>query len=303
MDKSKLEKIRISRKALFSYFTLTVTFPSALVSYSMKPSARSKTRLLQTQLLELIDSLPTLLVNQPEAWDINGPQHFLRQGYRVHYLPAEAGPRFAPFLDHNFEKIKLINPLQPAVKLTYYDKHKYWLTKSAQISYLERTSEIDRYLELLAKQEAKLLQRQLDLLSPGGEQRVQQQLAALQAEQQQWQRVRDDPGGYELVISSYYSEYRYWYVSWKFHLDELTFNNATSHLLSPIRDRRGQIVDTKLNVLFVDTQAILLTHDHQHKQIADYLSHFPIRSHDLKGQLFARPLQSDPAPETNHQAL
>ncbi|WP_229380047.1 hypothetical protein [Fibrella forsythiae] len=256
----------------------------------MKPSARSKTRLLQTQLLELLESMPSLLVNQPEAWDINGPQHFLRQGYRVHYLPTEVMAQFAPFAGQNFEKVKLINYLQPAVKLTYYDKHKYWLIKSPQIGALERQTEIDRYLSLLEKQQGKLLSRQLDILSPGGETRLQQQLSALEAEQTLWQQIRDQPQAWELVMSTYYSEYRYWYISWKYHLDALTFDNATAHLLSPIRDRSGQILSTKLNVVFVDTGAILLTHDHQHKQIADYLAGFPVRSHDLKGQLFARPI-------------
>jgi len=261
----------------------------------MKLSARSKTRQLQTQLLELIDSIPPLTVNKPEPWDISGPQHFLKEGYRIRYLPAQAMASFEPFTDYTFEKVKLINYDQPAVKLSFYDKHKYWLKKSAQIGFLERTSEINRYIALLTNQRDKLTQRQLDIISPAGEQLVKQQLLDLEAELEQWLLILDNPEAYELIISTYYSEYRYWYVSWKYHLDEINFNNGTSHLLSPIRDRSGQITDTKLNVIFIDTDAILLTHDHQHKQITDYLAGFPIRSHDLKGQLFARPIQPDSA--------
>ena len=257
----------------------------------MKPSARSKTRQLQAQLLELLETIPPLLVNKPEPWDINGPQHFLKQGYRVHYLPAQVMNRFEPFADYTFEKVKLVNYDQPAVKLSFYDKHKYWLTKQAQIGHLERTSEINRYIALLINQQDKLSQCQLDLISAAGEQRIRQQLVDLATELNQWILIRDNPEAYELVISTYYSEYRYWYVSWKFHTDEISFNNGTGHLLSPIRNRSGQITDTKLNVIFIDTQAILLTHDHQHKQIANYLAGFPIRSHDLKGQLFARPIE------------
>ena len=257
----------------------------------MKPSARSQTRQLQAELLQLIETMPTLLINQPELWDINGPQHFLRQGYRIHYLPFEVMDNFAQFVGHTFEKVKLINYDQPAVKLSYYDKHKYWLTKNAQISHLERIVEVNRYISLLNHQLVQLAQRQLDLISPAGEQRLQRQVSELDAKLNQWILIRDNPDAYELVISSYYSEYRYWYVSWKYQTDELNFTNSTSHLLSPIRDRSGQIIDTKLNIIFIDTQAILLTHDHQHKQIADYLAGFPIRSHDLKGQLFARPIQ------------
>ena len=254
----------------------------------MKPSARSKTRQLQAQLIQLVESMPSLVVNQPEPWDINGPQHFLREGYRLHYLPSEVMASFAQFVGVSFEKVKLVNYDQPAVKLSYYDKHKYWLKKSAQIGPFERLSEINRYIGLLTNQRDKLNERQLDLISSAGAQRIEQQLLALEAQLAQWILIRDHPEEYELVISTYYSEYRYWYVSWKYQLDEVSFSNGTSHLLSPIRDRSGQITDTKLNVIFVDTAAISLTHDHQHKQIADYLSGFAIRSHDLKGQLFAR---------------
>ena len=265
----------------------------------MKPSARSKTRQLQAQLLDFLETIPPLLVNKPEPWDINGPQHLLKEGYRIRYLPAQVMSSFEQFADYTFEKVKLVNYQQPAVKLSFYDKHKYWLTKSAQISYLERTSEINRYIALLINQRDKLSLRQLDLISSVGEQRVRQQLVDLATELNQWILIRDNPEAYELVISTYYSEYRYWYVSWKFHTDEISFSNGTSHLLSPIRDRSGQITDTKLNIIFIDTQAILLTHDHQHKQIANYLAGFSIRSHDLKGQLFARLIKTDSSTAPN----
>lgn len=252
-------------------------------------SKRSQHREIESALLTQLVSLPCLTPHDPHPWDLHGPQQFLREGYRVQYITAELMPSFAEHIHTPFDRLKFVNWGKPAVRITYYDKHKYWLTKDDQLGALAKTAYIQDYLNYLSAKQHKLIEK-LNTLPPEHSGQILQEKALLLGKQQQhWQQVLQNPEAYEMVVSTYYSDYRYWYVGYKYRVDETTFDNEAVHLLSPIRESGGQIVATKLNVIFVDTEGILLDHDYQHKEIDSYLSQFDLRSIDIKGQLFAKP--------------
>lgn len=252
-------------------------------------SKRSQHKQIEAALLTQLAMIPSLIPHDPHPWDLHGPQQFLREGYRVQYVSAELMHLFAEHVQTPFDKLKFVNWEKPAVRITYYDKHKYWLTKDDQLGILTKSEYIQDYLNYLDTKQSKLMEK-LNALPPGHSGQVlQDKLLALKQQQQHWQQVLQHPEAYEMVVSTYYSDYRYWYVGYKYRVDETTFDNEAVHLLSPIRESGGQIVATKLNVIFVDTEAILLDHDYQHKEIDGYLRQFDIRSLDIKAQLFARP--------------
>lgn len=252
-------------------------------------SKRSQNKNTEVTLLAQLAALPSLTPHEPHPWDLHGPQQFLREGYRIQYVASELMSLFTDHIHTPFDRLKFVNWGKPAVRITYYDKHKYWLTKDDQLGALNKIGYVQDYLDYLNSKQSKVLEK-LNGLPPGHSGAfLQDKLITLRLQQQHWQKVLHNPEAYELVISTYYSDYRYWYIGYKYRVDTTTFDNDVVHLLSPIRESGGQIVATKLNVIFIDTEGILLDHDYQHKEIDSYLKQFDLQSVDIKAQLFARP--------------
>lgn len=262
----------------------------------------------QSDCLAIIDQQQHLLPNQPIPWDLHGSLSFTRDGYQVLFLDQSVASLLTPYWHMRFDHLKLINPDRPAVRISFFFKHKYWLKRPKDLTAEAKRSEIVRYLQVLDRQSEKLLKIEAapSLFGEVATTRLKSNLPLLKLQQEidTWQSILQNLDQYDLSISNYYYQYRYWYLNFKY-VSEWTdqtpqqYESDNAHLLSPQRDLNDPptIIQPKLNVLFVDTQRITEDHDYQNKTVEDYLNNYPIRTNFRaahreiapSGQLFVRP--------------
>lgn len=179
--------------------------------------------------------LPTVscLTPDPGTWDIEGDPA-TAEGY-VFYLPAADEAVLSVFLENPHQAFKVVNPGQPAVKLTYYTKHHYFVRKPDAISTREKQELIAMYVRRLSykvavlfgksKKAARIARRPREpemttrgtaLIPNPVMSTIAGELAFYQDELREWETIQKNQTDYELILTNYNRGYRYTYINYKY---------------------------------------------------------------------------------------
>lgn len=256
---------------------------------------------LSTELLTMLEATPHLQPDR-EEWDLEGD--WSKAG-AIHFIDAVYQPSFSRFAQFDCRYIKLLNLGHPAVKITFYFKHKYWTIKHTDLTPTEREELINAYINgLIVGIEIvsdKLKSGKITLSSPKRLQ-LEQDRTAMREELRLFQQVRDEPDRFDLAVSNYNRNHIYTYVNWKFETGTLEYENRQEHCLTDQRDQFGQVTQVRHNVLFVDSQEILRVHHYQNRLIERYLQRFSHRTQFNRDHLYVRE-RSEPNDLENFEAI
>lgn len=238
---------------------------------------------LLTGLLNEIAKTPKLKPDR-EDWDIEGRWDDCGD---VIFIDSRHMVEFALWRDFGCKTVKLINYGHPAVKMSFYSKHKYWLKKPHDLTAEEQGEYIAEHLSALS-QSVISLRAKINHLPPLAQAETHQRIHTTLAEIDAWQLIQAKSHQYELAVSTYQRGYAYLYISYKFILPNGDYDNASEHLLHHTRDRMGNINQTKLNVIFINLDEINRVHPQQNKEIEAYLGRFPHKTTSGAARLYAR---------------
>lgn len=218
-------------------------------------------------------------------WDIEGEWNGTGV---IHFVDEKQQSLFANYEHFDCRTIKLVNFGKPAVRLTFFKKHKYWVLKNADLTMEEKTLRITTYInELIVKRE--IASDKIERLSGNILSEQKGQLGMMQQEINSWQDILYNLDNYDLAVSNYRRDYHYVTLNYKYRSSELDYANAQEHLLNPQRDNQGVITQQRYNIIFVDVREINREHPHQHKEIENFLNNFTLVTRTGKQQLYARP--------------
>ncbi len=252
---------------------------------------KKKTKFTDKEYQYLLDSLLKELAKTPklkpdrDEWDIEGSW---QECGDIHFIGSKYMDRFSLWRDFGCKTVKLINYGRPAVRMSFFSKHKYWLKKPHDITEEERDQHIVDYLNTLSLT-INQLQSKIDHLQPLAQAECRQRIYAIQQQAEAWQNVQQQSSQYELAVSTYQRGYAYLYISYKYQLITGEYDNASEHLLHHIRDRIGNITQSKQNIIFVNMAEISRVHPQQNKEIENYLNQFALKSNSGPKWLYARP--------------
>lgn len=249
-----------------------------------------KTKFSEKQYIFLIDGLTRTIEQTPKLkperdhWDIEGNWDDCGD---IHFIDSRYMSEFATWRDFGCRTIKLVNYGQPAVRIVFSSKHKYWLKKPNDLTEEERETYISEYLNGLLMTSIQL-QDQLMVIPPMAQAEIRNRLNTLKEEIEGWKQILGQSGKYELAVSTYQRGYAYLYINYKFIKSSGEYDNASEHLLHHTRDRLGSITQRKQNIVFVNTDEINRAHPYQHKEIENYLNRFLMKSNSGPKWLYAR---------------
>lgn len=239
---------------------------------------RTYARLLE-QLTGIMQDVPKLRPDR-DAWDVEGD--WAATGV-IYFVDAHYQPLFESLRDFDCRTIKLVNMDRPAVRLTFYRKHRYKLVRDKDLSPEEKTAQIQSYINGLAET-VYALQSRID--SQRAE--VKNQISHCRQQIEQWRAILAEPKRYEIALSNYNRQHFYVTVNYKYRLADGSYDNEQEHLLNTQRDRLGNITQVRYNILFIDTSEILREHPYQNREIENYLNGFPIQSDAGRLTIYAR---------------
>ncbi len=162
-----------------------------------------------------------------------------------YFVPAEHMKLFAPYHRPGkpFRNLKLLNYDQPAIAVSFYNKHKYKVERDV-------TPVVAR--NILQEQRDELYSRSyLEQLSTEQQQRLRQLDSLLKD-------LHHNPNELRFCISNYHQYYRYWYCSYRFFDDEDRTKTSThnEHLLKHTQRTSAVMASERLNIVFVDMSQI-----------------------------------------------
>ncbi|MVM35704.1 hypothetical protein GO755_37160 [Spirosoma sp. HMF4905] len=238
---------------------------------------------LLSQFTQLMEEVPKLRPNRDE-WDIEGD--WAATG-TIHFVDAVHQPLFESIRHFDCRTIKLVNVDRPAVRITFYRKHRYWLLKDKDLPLAEKVVQIEGYInDLIVK--AQVLESKLESLPVPKQAEAKGKIGMFWQQVDQWREILLTPERYEFAISNYSRQHFYVTVNYKYRLASGDFANEQEHLLNTQRDRLGNITQVRYNILFVDTTEILRDHPYQNREVEDYLDNFSIQSQAGKHTIYAR---------------
>ncbi|GAB3220387.1 hypothetical protein [Spirosoma arcticum] len=237
--------------------------------------SQTYTRLLD-ELTQRMDEVPKLKPNR-DAWDIEGD--WAATGV-IHFVDAAHQPLFEPIQHFDCRTIKLVNLHRPAVRITFYRKHRYWLLKDKDLPMAEKMAQIQTYLDELTVKAQQVRAQLTTTTSP--------QLALYQQQIAVWNQILANPQYYEMALSNYSRQHFYVTINYKYRLPSGNYANEQEHLLNTQRDRLGNITQVRSNIVFVDPLEILREHPYQNREVEAYLNGFPIQSPLGRHTLYAR---------------
>lgn len=241
-------------------------------------------------LTRLIENTPHLLPNR-ETWDIEGD--WAKAG-AIHFIDVIHQPAFVEYEDFDCRVIKLVNLNKPAVRLTFYPVHRYWVLKDKDLPPDEQERRIVDYANMLTVK-IEIQERKLLRLVGAVYSKAKGDIALMENERAKWTNILRQLDRYELCVSNYERNHIYTNVNWKYALETGEYGNEQMHLLSNQRDNDGQITQARHNVIFVDPIEVLRYHPYQNKQIDTFLERFEQRAALGRDKLYARlrPEQDD----------
>lgn len=254
---------------------------------------------LTAELLQTVQKTPHLTPSRND-WDLEG--NWDRAG-TVHFIHSQYQPSFKPFADFDCRTIKLINLDKPAIRITFYAVHKYYVVKTKDMSPDGKIARIQDYINTLLSN-IEILKERMTKMNAVKRSEALGKLAALREELQLWSQIAEQPDAYDLAQSNYHQDHIYTNINYKYAQSEFEFENRQEHLLTTTYDSLGNVVQLKHNIVFVDTEHILRNHPYQNKTIERYLDQFSIKSSFNRDHLFARlasshdPIESFEKPAT-----
>ncbi|AUD05357.1 hypothetical protein [Spirosoma pollinicola] len=197
-----------------------------------------------------------------------------------YFVSAEHMELFRPYHRPGkpYKNFKLVNFERPAISLTFYNKHKYQISRGIRI---------ESALAILKEQRDNLYTKSyLDQLTPGQQQKLQDIDNLLRA-------VRQTPEKFEFCSSNYEHYYRYWYCSFRFFEDtELTkTGTANDHLLKHVQATDGQSTIERLNIIFIDPKFITRPVAYDNKLIDRELETYTEKVSYGKSSLYIRSIE------------
>ena len=234
-------------------------------------------------LTQLMEEVPKLRPDR-DAWDIEGD--WLSTG-TLYFVDTIHQPLFESISHFDCRTIKLVNMGHPAVRITFYRKHRYWLLKNKDLPIIEKIAQIETYINDLTVK-AEVLKLKLDDMIPQKRAETKGLIGKYWEQVKIWREILEAPEQYEIAISNYSRQHFYVTVNYKYRLPSGDFANAQEHLLNSQRDRLGNITQIRYNILFVDTAEIFRDHPYQNREVEGYLNAFPIQSEVGKHTIYAR---------------
>ena len=240
---------------------------------------------LLAELTKAMEGVPHLMPDRNE-WDIEGD--WTTAGH-MHFIDARHMTTFAPHTGFDCRSIKLINFDKPAIRLTFFKKHVYWLLKDDALTKDERTARLSDYINQLIVQ-IQIIDSKLTRLTGTALSDARGQVARMQQQIEAFTQVREEPASYEIVVSNYKRQHYYTYVNFKYQLASGELANQQVNLLNTQHDKRGTITKEKHNIVFIDSEQIRREHPHQHKEIDSFLARFPLQSEFNRDHIYVRHL-------------
>lgn len=247
---------------------------------------------LLEQFTALMDEVPKLRPVR-DAWDIEGD--WAATG-TIHFVDAAYQSFFELVRDFDCRTIKLVNLDRPAVRITFYRKHRYWLLRDKDMPLEEKITQIQTYIDDLTVK-AQILESKRPGLPATKQAEAKGSIGQYYEQVSIWRDILASPQHYEIALSNYSRQHFYVTVNYKYRLPSGDYANAQEHLLNTQRDRLGNITQIRYNILFVDTAEILREHPYQNREVEGYLNGFPIQSQAGKHTIYARPKPVDDSAE------
>lgn len=197
-----------------------------------------------------------------------------------YFVPAEHMELFRPYHRPGkpYKNFKLINFDRPAISLTFYNKHKYQISRGIKIEFA---------LTILKEQRDNLYAKSfLDQLTPGQQQKLQEIDFLLRT-------IRQTPDQFEFCTSNYEHYYRYWYCSFRFFEDveQIMTGTVNEHLLKHVQATDGQSTIERLNVIFIDSKYITRPVSYDNKLIDRELETYTEKVSYGKSSLYIRSMK------------
>ena len=222
-----------------------------------------------------------------DSWDVEGDWSGTGT---IHFVDSRYQPVFASFADFDCRTIKLTNYGQPAARISFFQKFRYWVLKESSLNEKEKHQWVSNYLD---KEfiDLQILQDKCDQNTYTGAKlsQVRGEIAARYQQLDTWQAILDDLDSFELAVSNYERRHHYCTMNYKYLNSDLSYANSDVHLLNPQKDRGGNITQLRYNIVFIDMVEILRPHPHQHKEIDSFLGSFPVATTFGRQQLYAKP--------------
>ena len=213
----------------------------------------------KTTFTSVLAEIPKLTLD-PKLHQVN----LIPSGINIYFIDSKYQDQFEEFSTSKNKQYKLINYGQAAINLTFYEKHKYKLEKEPAPDeiYAALTKRCDELNEFIRQgflfEDKNRDERQIQ---------AKEQLLKIQNTIQNFDK-------YEFAISNYFRNFIYWYVSFRFRLEDGSLDFASQHLLNSEKDRFGKTTLPKINIIFIDTDYISVHTPYQNKKIEDYLKQF-----------------------------
>ncbi|CCH57637.1 hypothetical protein BN8_p06836 (plasmid) [Fibrisoma limi BUZ 3] len=200
-----------------------------------------------------------------------------------YFVPAEHMELYRPYHRPGkpYKNFKLVNFERPAIKLTFYYKHKY---------HIDRGVRVESALTLLKEQRDELFAKSfMNQLSAAQQQKLQDIDILIRA-------IRETPEKFEFCTSNYEHYYKYWYCSYRYFEDAEQTKTGTvnehllKHVEAPEDKRANQSSIERLNVIFIDSKFITRPVPYDNKLIDRVLETYPNRISYGKSSLYIRSL-------------
>jgi hypothetical protein len=238
---------------------------------------------LLNQLTQLMEEVPKLRPDR-DAWDIEGD--WAATG-TIYFVDVAYQPLFEKLRGFACRTIKLVNMDRPAVRITFYRKHRYWLLKDKDLPINQKIEQIQAHINDLTVK-AQILESKLDKMIAPKQAEAKGQIGSYWEQVNTWRTILATPERYEIAVSNYSRQHFYVTINYKYRLPSNDFANEQEHLLNTQRDRLGNITQVRYNILFIDPIEILRDHPYQNREVESYLSNFPIKSEAGRQTVYAR---------------
>ena len=238
---------------------------------------------LLADLTQAMEEVPKLRPDR-DAWDIEGD--WAPTG-TIHFVEAIHQPLFEALREFDCRSIKLVNLDKPALRITFYKKHRYWLLKDKDLPLDQKITQVQAYIDELNHKASQLLSQPNQLILTR-QAHTRQQLDSIDQQILVWQQILADPVHYQMAVSNYSRQHCYVTVNYKYRLASGDYANEQIHLLNAQRDRLGNVTQPRYNILFIDSQEILREHPYQNREVEGYLAGFPIQSQAGRHTIYAR---------------
>lgn len=255
-----------------------------------QPSHAKRKHYDQQTYARLLDGLTQLMEEVPklrpdrDAWDIEGD--WAATG-TIYFVDVAYQSLFETLRGFDCRTIKLVNMDRPAVRITFYRKHRYWLLKDKDLLIEQKVEQIQAHINDLTVK-AETLESKFDKMIAPKQAEAKGQIGSYWEQVNTWRIILATPEQYEIAVSNYSRQHFYVTVNYKYRLSSGDFANEQEHLLNTQRDRLGNITQVRYNILFIDPVEIIRDHPYQNREVEGYLNNFPIKSEAGRQTIYAR---------------